>query len=152
MLQWRKVSREAIDSVIAQTFTDWELIFWDNKSYDQSSEIFKNYEDPGLRYFLSPDHTILSEARNQAIRKANGEFFAFLDVDDWWAPDKLEKQLNLFDSPEVGLVYGNYWYVVDGKNIQYLSSRQQLPKGWCIDALLRNYCVFANNYVKKNCF
>ncbi len=83
--------REAIDSVIAQTYQNWELIFYDNQSIDNSAEIFKTYNDKRLRYFYASNHTLLYEARNNAIQYASGYFLAFLDVDDWWDPLKLEK-------------------------------------------------------------
>jgi glycosyltransferase involved in cell wall biosynthesis len=102
--------REAIDSVIAQTYQNWELIFWDNQSIDNSAEIFKTYNDKRLRYFYASNHTLLYEARNNAIQYASGQFFAFLDVDDWWDHLKLEKQIPLFENPKVGIVYGNYWF------------------------------------------
>ena len=55
---------EALDSVLAQTFEDWEIVFWDNQSTDRSAEIFKSYADPRFRYWYAPDHTLLYEARN----------------------------------------------------------------------------------------
>ena len=113
-----KYLREALDSVLTQTYQNWELIFWDNQSVDKSAEIFKNYSDLRFKYFFAPKHTLLSEARNCAIEYSTGEFLAFLDVDDWWAPEKLEKQIPLFDDQEVGLVYANYWYVLNAKNIK----------------------------------
>ena len=88
--------REELDSVLAQTYQNWEVIFWDNQSTDQSANIFKIYDDERLKYFYAPKHTLLYEARNYAIEKAAGEFFAFLDVDDWWIPEKLELQIPLF--------------------------------------------------------
>ena len=105
-----KYLRDAIDSVILQTYRNWEIIFWDNQSNDKSAKIFKDYKDGRLKYYLAASHIeILYKARNYALKKANGEFIAFLDVDDWWLPEKLEKQIPLFDDPEVGLVYGNVW-------------------------------------------
>ena len=85
---------EAINSVVAQTYQNWELIFWDNQSTDSSAEIVKSYNDPRFHYFYAPQHTLLYEARNYAIQKSKGEFLAFLDVDDWWENDKLEKQIS----------------------------------------------------------
>ena len=105
-----KYLRDAIDSVISQTYKNWEIIFWDNQSNDKSAKIFKDYKDGRLKYYLAASHIeILYKARNYALKKANGEFIAFLDVDDWWLLEKLEKQISLFDDPEVGLVYGNVW-------------------------------------------
>ena len=115
--------REAIDSVYAQTFKGWEIIFWDNCSTDQSPEIAQSYigkfasasnlnaPDPSpcpsyerMRYFRAEKSTLLGEARNLAIAKSTAQFVAFLDCDDLWLPEKLEKQLELFHNPKVGLV------------------------------------------------
>ena len=100
---------EALNSVVNQTYKNWELIFWDNCSTDNSSKIFKKFEDKRFKYFLSKKHTVLYEARNLAIEKISGEFIAFLDTDDIWLTDKLEKQIPLFADHYVGLVYGNCW-------------------------------------------
>ena len=97
--------REALDSVMAQTFTDWELIAWDDCSTDNSAQIVAEYQDLRVRYFLSPDETPLGKARDNAIRQATGEWLAFLDQDDLWTSTKLEKQMALADGP-VGIIYG----------------------------------------------
>mgnify|MGYP001400800113 CR=1 FL=1 len=136
-----KYLQEAVDSAIAQIYQNWEIIFWDNQSTDSSAKIFQNYEDVRLKYFLAPKHTNLSEARKLAIEKASGEYYAFLDVDDWWDTKKLEKQMSCFEDPEVGLVYGNYWYVDEKNSIQYTSFRSSLPSGYLTDVLLKKYCV-----------
>ena len=99
--------REAIDSVFAQTFTDWEIIFWDNASSDESPNIAKSYikeNDKRLRYFRAEEPTPLGEARNLAIAAAHGRYIAFLDCDDLWLPEKLAAQVALFETnPRVGL-------------------------------------------------
>ena len=64
--------REALNSVMAQTFQDWELIVWDDCSTDDSSRIVAEYRDSRIRYFLSPEETSLGEARNRAIRPGTG--------------------------------------------------------------------------------
>jgi glycosyltransferase involved in cell wall biosynthesis len=87
--------REALDSVMAQTFSDWELIVWDDCSTDGSAKIVSQFSDPRIRYFLSPEETPLGEARNNAIRQARGKWLAFLDQDDLWMPRKLEMQMAL---------------------------------------------------------
>lgn len=136
-----KYLREAIDSVSAQTYKNWEIIFWDNQSTDQSAEIYKSYNDPRLKYFYAPAHTLLYEARNYAIEKASGNFFAFLDVDDWWHPEKLEKQIPLFDDPEVGIVCGNYWIFSERKNKRWKLFKKPAPIGWVLNELLNFYFV-----------
>lgn len=138
----QKYLQEAIDSVLAQTYQNWEIIFWDNQSTDQSAEIFKSYGDPRLKYFHAPTHTLLYEARNYAIEKASGEFVGFLDVDDWWEPEKLEKQIPLFEDTEVGLVYGNFWLVNERKHEnKKIQHNRILPEGKVLNQLLENYVV-----------
>ena len=96
--------REALDCVFRQTFTDWEIVFWDNASTDESALIAQSY-GPRLRYFLAERNTPLGAARNLAIARAEGELLAFLDCDDRWTADKLARQVPLFDAdPRVGLV------------------------------------------------
>jgi len=107
-----KYLREAIDSVYAQTFTNWEIIFWDNASTDNSSNVAKSY-DAKLRYFCNDKTTPLGNARNLAVQQACGEYIAFLDCDDIWLPEKLKLQINLLDNkPEVMLVFSDN-YIVD---------------------------------------
>jgi len=98
--------REAIESVLGQTWQDWEIVFWDNRSEDESAQIFKSYGDSRLRYFLADEHTDLGRARKLAAREARGQWLAFLDCDDVWLPGKLERQLEAGTAnPSVGLVY-----------------------------------------------
>ena len=75
-----KYLRDALDSIISQTYQDWELIFWDNKSTDLSAKIFQSYNDKRFNYFLSKSHTSLNEARTKALDKINGEFFCFFKL------------------------------------------------------------------------
>ena len=97
--------RQSLDSVMAQTFADWEAIVWDDRSTDASANIVAQYSDPRIRYFLSPEDTSLGKARDAAIRQAQGEWLAFLDQDDLWMPRKLEMQMGLANQ-KTGLIYG----------------------------------------------
>lgn len=106
--------REAIDSIYAQAYTNWEIIFWDNASTDNSAEIAQSY-DKRLLYFHGQETVSLGRARNLALEKANGEYIAFLDCDDIWMPEKLEKQIKMFSNERVGLVYSDV-LVLNQKN------------------------------------
>lgn len=134
-----KYLRQAIESVLVQTYENWEIIFWNNRSTDHSAEVFNSYSDARLKYFDAPKHAGLYEARNYAVEKASGDFLAFLDVDDWWMPTKLEKQIPLFSDPEVGLVCGNYWVVNEKKNRRWIRYEQTIPTGWVLNDLLTSY-------------
>ena len=133
--------REAIDSVLAQSYTNWEIIFWDNHSTDKSAEIFNSYNDNRLNYFFAPNHTLLYEARNLAIQKSNCKFVAFLDVDDWWEVNKLEKQLPLFKESSVGFVCSNYLIINEAKGGRKLFRNKKIPDGWVLNNLLLDYPV-----------
>ncbi len=143
-----KYLREAIDSVINQTYKNWEIIFWDNRSTDKSAEIFKGYKDNRLKYYCASKHAnILYEARNCALLKVNGKFIAFLDVDDWWSHDKLEKQIPLFEDSEVGLVYGNLWRFFEKKIKKKIYRKKSLPTGMALNELMNDYVIGSPTYV-----
>jgi glycosyltransferase involved in cell wall biosynthesis len=132
---------EAIDSVIAQTYQNWEIVFWDNQSTDRSAEIVRSYQDPRIAYYYAPTHTWLYEARNYAMEQARGDLIAFLDVDDRWLPAKLEQQIPLFADPEVGFVCGDCWVEDERQHKRWRSHKGRVPTGWVLDDLLANYYV-----------
>ena len=106
-----KYLREAVDSVINQTYKNWEMVFWDNQSSDSSAKLFLEYDDYRLRYFYSSKHTGLGDARVEAMKKAKGDWIGILDVDDIWCQEKLELQVDVIQKSiindiELGLVYG----------------------------------------------
>lgn len=102
---------EAINSVLAQTYTFWELLVIDDNSTDCSVSLIKKFveKDQRIQLLRNDNSTGLpATPRNMGIRKARGRFIAFLDSDDIWLPDKLEKQLVLFDDPKTAIVYSDY--------------------------------------------
>ena len=146
-----KYLRESIDSVLSQTYKNWELIFWDNRSKDKSAKIFKSYNDRRFKYYLAPEHTILYKARNHAIKKSSGEFIAFLDTDDFWESDKLKLQIPLFDDSKVGVVYGNHFIVNEKLNTKNIFLKKKKPRGFILDDLLKNYCTsLVTLVIRKN--
>ena len=137
--------REAMDSVVAQTFGDWELIMWDDCSTDDSAAIVAEYEDPRVRYFLSPEETPLGKARDNAIRQATGEWLAFLDQDDLWTPAKLEKQMALSDAA-AGIIYGRavlFWPGGRKRDYDQAHEFSRLPEGDIFSELFRSACFIA---------
>lgn len=100
-----KFLREALDSVLAQTYRNWELIFWDNQSTDRSAAICKSYGDSRIRYFYAATHTELGTARISAFREVRGEFVAVLDADDVSHLERLARQIDFLERhPDVALV------------------------------------------------
>lgn len=128
---------EAIDSIYAQTYNDWEIVFWDNASTDRSPEIAKSY-DQRLKYYSNKSITSLGEARNSALQKASGKFIAFLDCDDIYLKDKLDKQVHLMESGNYALCYGSVLIIDEsGKKIRNHFVRNK--SGYLINQLLRKY-------------
>jgi glycosyltransferase involved in cell wall biosynthesis len=109
---------DAIKSVLLQTFTGWELLLVDDGSTDKSTRIARKYEDQypiKIRYLEHKKHRNLgmSASRNLGIRKAKAEYIAFLDADDLWLPEKLERQVQILENQsEAVMVYGSAltWY------------------------------------------
>ena len=136
-----KYLEESIQSVISQTYDNWELIFWDNRSEDKSSEIFKKYQDKRFKYFYANKHTSLYEARNLAIQKSTGDFISFLDTDDLWEKQKLEKQMDYFDDHSIGVVYSNYWLAKKDLRKKKINFRKRLYRGDVYNELINNYNI-----------
>jgi glycosyltransferase involved in cell wall biosynthesis len=142
-LNCERYLREAIDSVFAQTYEDWEIIFWeDNASKDNSENIAKSYGHK-LRYFRSDVSLPLYGSRNLAVQKARGKYIAILDCDDLWLPTKLEEQIALLErDDEVGLVYSDA-FIFNEKGKQKRKSEIHKPyRGNIFSELL--LCNFIN--------
>jgi glycosyltransferase involved in cell wall biosynthesis len=111
--------REAIDSVYAQSWPSWEIVFWDNASTDGTGEIARSY-DQRLRYFRAEHNTPLGQARNLAFAQARGVFVAMLDSDDVWLPDTLQKLVTGIDDDEgeYAVCYGGVYRIdAEGREI-----------------------------------
>ena len=107
---------ETIESVLAQTYKDWELVIVNDGSTDSTEQIIRAYINQGwpITYHCQANAG-LAAARNQALRLSKGEYIAFLDHDDLWLPEKLEQQVDILDAdPAIALVYSDC-YLVDFK-------------------------------------
>ncbi len=139
--------REAIESVIAQTYADWELIFWDNQSTDGSAKIVHSYQDSRIKYFYAATHTDLGKARKKAVEQVSGKWLAFLDCDDLWEQDKLKKQVEIIRAEsekgnQIGLVYGRVTHFGQHLREEEVPPFQgkSLPEGHILEKLLTDGC------------
>lgn len=99
---------ESIQSVIDQTYENWELIIVDDCSTDNTDEVVAKFTDKRIRYFKNEKNSGAALSRNRALREARGEWIAFLDSDDLWNPDKLEHQINFMNEHGYTLSYTEY--------------------------------------------
>ena len=146
--------KESVLSVINQSYKNWELIFWDNISDDNSKKIIENFSDKRIKYFYSKKFTGLYEARNLAIEKARGDYISFLDTDDFWQKDKLIKQVNFFEKNDgFEAVYSNYYVLNEAKNKKYVQHNVSLPSGSITQRLLDYYSVgILTTFLKRGVF
>ena len=105
-----KYLKKSLQSVINQTYKNWELIFWDNRSIDKSKDIVKGFKDKRFKYFKSKKFNSLYESRNLAIKKSKGRYICFLDTDDWWLKKKLIYQIDVFrKNPKIKFIFSNVY-------------------------------------------
>ena len=99
---------DSIRSVLSQTYTNWELIIVDDCSGDNTDEVVKQFDDKCIRYLKNDRNAGAAVSRNRALREAKGKWIAFLDSDDLWTPDKLEKQVRFMKENSYAFSYTNY--------------------------------------------
>lgn len=132
--------KEAIDSVCSQTYTNWEIIFWDNCSTDHSAQIAISYGEK-LKYYKAVENKPLGQARNCAVEKADGKYICFIDCDDIWLNDKLKLQVDLMENnPQYVLCYGSIEEVfLNGQHFRNVLNRYD--SGFILEQLLFQYDV-----------
>lgn len=134
-------TKESILSVISQTYSNWELLITDDKSTDGTYEKLKKFvaRDKRIKVFRLSKNSGPAAARNNSIEKASGRYIAFLDSDDTWQSDKIERQIRIFENnPTCPLVYTGY-NIVDqyGKCLKY----QNVPDKASYDDLLKSCSI-----------
>ena len=117
-----KFIAESIQSVINQTYSNWELIIVDDCSNDNTDSVVKQFlSDSRIKYFKNEHNSGAAVTRNKALREANGEWIAFLDSDDLWLPEKLEKQIDFMISHDYVFSYHEYEKIDVEKNVAKVS-------------------------------
>ena len=140
----------ALDSVLKQTYKDYEIIIIDDGSSDDTKEVLKPYQD-NIRYFYQ-DNKGIPTTRNKGIKEAQGDYIAFLDSDDYWLPEKLERQIECFSrNSHYGMVATRCSSITpDGK----LRKKNRPGKsGWVLTDLFKaNFIRTSSAMIKKECF
>ncbi|MCR5659754.1 MAG: glycosyltransferase [Bacteroidales bacterium] len=111
---------DSIKSVVSQTYPYWELLIVDDASTDKTVSIIESYSqtDSRIKFAIKTHNSGIADTRNQCIQMAQGQFLAFLDADDIWHPEKLEKQLKFMIENKVGFTYSTFdWIDEDGNTL-----------------------------------
>lgn len=142
---------EAIESVFAQTYGDYEIIVINDGSTDNTTEVLAPYLDR-IQYIYQQNQGA-SSARNTGIRYSQGEYLAFLDADDIWLPEKLSIQVEyLNNNPDIAMVYSlARWVDVNGRPCDYRSKlTRNLPRGDIFNALFfRDFITLSSVMIRK---
>jgi glycosyltransferase involved in cell wall biosynthesis len=130
----------AIESVLTQTYRDYEIIVVDDGSTDGTAETVSRYRDK-VRYFYQANSGV-SSARNLALKVSSGAFVAYLDADDLWNPEKLDRQMQFFDAhPECGLLHSDVSVIDEEDRIVHArfnaETARRVPQGHCTHDLLQ---------------
>lgn len=142
---------QSINSVINQSYDNWELIVFDNNSNDNTALIVTDFNDSRIKLHHAKKDFKLGEARNIAISFASGEYICFLDTDDLWERNKISDQITIFmQSPELSMVYGNCW-IIDSSNLRLRKYNKKAPSGNIFNSLLaKNFINLQTVMIRKN--
>jgi len=147
-----KYLAKSLQSVLNQTYRNWELIFFDNASTDKSKYIFNTFKDKRFKYFFNKKKINLYKARNLAISKTKGHFIAFIDVDDWWEINNLASRKSFFLNKEYAFSYSNCFYFFEKNKTKILFTKQKLPNGYIFNELSKNYLVNLSSMLIRKSF
>lgn len=142
----------ALKSVQAQTFINWEILIIDGYSVDNTDQVVSNFNDPRIKLFKIHSNGVIAASRNMGIRKASGEYIAFLDSDDWWRPEKLRLSLDALNAG-ADIVYHDLFLVTksDQRFFWKKAATRDLKKPVFINLLNNGNCINNSSVViKKN--
>lgn len=144
-----------MESVLQQTYTDYEILLIDDGSTDNTAEVVKKYRNLKNFRYVFQENAGQARAKNHGIELARGDFVAFLDADDQWHQNKLAEQIPLFNDPGVGVVYSRAKLIdADGQVLEiddpgkYLRPRSGRVAEWF---LFDNFVWFSSSVVRKTC-
>ena len=138
-----KYLRETLQSIINQDYNNYEVIFWNNNSTDESKGIYQNfqklYKDKNLRYFENSSKLPLYQARNEALKLVKGNFICFLDTDDMWLKNKLLQNLNKFQENNYDIVFSNIFILNQKNNKKEIYIKKNIHEEKIYKSLINNY-------------
>ncbi|MBE7036491.1 MAG: glycosyltransferase family 2 protein [Ruminococcaceae bacterium] len=131
--------KNSIESVLNQTYTNWELIIVDDCSTDSTDEVMACFNDERIRYIKNEKNSGAAVSRNRALREAKGKWIAFLDSDDLWEAEKLEKQIRFMKETGYKFTYTDYRIQLNGTWLPYVYTGPDKVN----ERKMKNYCYFS---------
>lgn len=130
---------DSIKSIQAQTYSNWELIIVDDCSTDNSLDVIRSFNDSRIKLLSNEKNSGAALSRNYALREASGRWIAFLDSDDTWVPQKLEKQIKYMEERNYAFTFTDYRICLNGIWLPYISTGPDVVT----KKKLYDYCYFS---------
>ena len=144
-----KFIKYSINSVISQTFSNWNLFIIDDNSNDQSKKIIKSFDNNKIKKIYLPKNKGVAFCRNLGIRLSKSKYITFLDSDDYWTSNKLEEQIFFMDKNNYDFTYTNYTPFFLEKNDKILKKEIILPKYFNYEKFLNNTSIIMSSMILK---
>ncbi len=146
-----KFLKKAIESVINQSYINWELIIIDNNSTDETFDIVNSYSDRRIRYSKIQNNGVIAASRNYGISLSNGTWIAFLDSDDWWTDNKLSRSVKYINKGKFDLIYHDLFlvYKTNQKSYQRLAKSRNLSSPVFEDLLLNGNAILNSSVIVR---
>ena len=146
-----KFLKKAIESVINQSYINWELIIIDNNSTDETFDIVNSYSDRRIRYSKIQNNGVIAASRNYGISLSNGTWIAFLDSDDWWTDNKLSRSVKYINKGKFDLIYHDLFlvYKTNQKSYQRLAKSRNLSSSVFEDLLLNGNAILNSSVIVR---
>lgn len=151
-----KYLRDAIDSILGQSFENFEFVIVNDGSKDRSDEIIKQYKDKRIRYIVHTKNTGLDQTLNEEFKKAQGEYIARMDCDDISFPKRIEKQVDFLDAhPDFGMI-GTQYINMNHDRVMYevgaqLFDNEEIKLGiQSMNAFCHGSVMFRTSFIKEN--
>ncbi len=136
---------ECIQSVLDQTYEDWELVIVDNHSSDSTAEVVRSFTDARIRYLENEENIGLVRNWNRCVSLATGDYVAILPSDDAYLPRMLERSVAMLDAyPSIGFTYSSYFVI--GEDGRFIDMRRQ----WDEDRILTGKATVRSNVINAN--
>jgi len=137
---------DSIKSILSQTYANWELLVVDDCSTDDSVKVINSFEDSRIVLLQNEKNSGAALSRNYALREAKGKWIAFLDSDDTWAPDKLEKQIRFMEENDYAFTFTDYQICLNGVWLPYINTGPNVVT----KKKMYDYCYFSTITVMYN--
>ena len=131
--------KECLDSVIKQTYKDLEIIIVNDASTDNSMDIINKYNDRRIKVINMKHNSGVSASRNMGVKVSTGKYICYLDSDDYWDLNKIEKQINFIKNNNYEFIYSDYAYIYNNK-----TKRVKVPKSITYKEALKNTTIFTS--------